>query len=153
MHFLRNHQENHKKSASYQQITTKSTVNYKLLSPCGPIPQNMARALMPRQPYSVAVLSTGGRLHPLPFWKGRGLGSGLRTLPLGRDRWGKYSTGGRLHPLVPEGFWLVHLEWVVTSIGLLNSYPNNDSAGCKLPTEAYNMSKFVFLLERFILKG
>ena len=30
----------------------------------GPIPQNMARALMPRQPYSVAVLSTGGRLHP-----------------------------------------------------------------------------------------
>mgnify|MGYP006902518747 CR=1 FL=1 len=39
----------------------------------------MARALMPRQPYSVAVPSTGGRLHPLPFWKGRGLGSGLRT--------------------------------------------------------------------------
>ena len=32
--------------------------------PGGPIPQNMARALMPRQPYSVAVLSTGGRLHP-----------------------------------------------------------------------------------------
>ena len=27
--------------------------------------------------------STGGRLHPLPFWKGRGLGSGLRTLPQG----------------------------------------------------------------------
>ena len=36
---------------------------------------------MPRQPYSEAVPSTGGRLHPLPFWKGRGLGSGLRTLP------------------------------------------------------------------------
>ena len=34
---------------------------------------------MPRQPYSVAVPSTGGRLHPLPFWKRRGLGSGLRT--------------------------------------------------------------------------
>ena len=34
-------------------------------APGGPIPQNMARALMPRQPYSVAVLSTGGRLHPL----------------------------------------------------------------------------------------
>ena len=33
--------------------------------PGGPIPQNMARALMPRQPYSVAVPSTGGRLHPL----------------------------------------------------------------------------------------
>jgi len=31
----------------------------------------------------------------LPFWKGRGLGSGLRTLPQGRDRWGKYSTVGR----------------------------------------------------------
>ena len=30
----------------------------------------------------------------MPFWKGRGLGSGLRTLPLGRDRWGKYSTKG-----------------------------------------------------------
>ena len=35
-----------------------------LQQPGGPIPQNMARALMPRQPYSVAVLSTGGRLHP-----------------------------------------------------------------------------------------
>ena len=30
--FPRNHQENHKKSASYLQITTKSTVNYKLLT-------------------------------------------------------------------------------------------------------------------------
>ena len=70
----------------------------------------MARALIPRQPYSEAVPSTGGRLHPLPFWKGRGLGSGLRTLPQGflsptrgtegvvktiEDRWGKYSTVGR----------------------------------------------------------
>ena len=51
--FSRNHQENHKKSASYQQITTKSTVNYKLLTvnykqlfPGGPIPHNMARALI-----------------------------------------------------------------------------------------------------------
>ena len=34
---------------------------------------------MPRQPYSEAVPSTGG------------LGSGLRTLPRGRDRWGKNS--------------------------------------------------------------
>jgi hypothetical protein len=34
-------------------ITTKSIVNYKLLFPGGPIPHNMARALMPRQPYSV----------------------------------------------------------------------------------------------------
>ena len=24
----------------------------------------------------------------MSFWKGRGLGSGLRTLPQGRDRWG-----------------------------------------------------------------
>ena len=31
-HILRNHQENHKKSATYHQITTKSTVNYKLLT-------------------------------------------------------------------------------------------------------------------------
>ena len=39
----------------------------------GPIPQNMARAWMPRQPYSVAVPSTGGRLHPL--------------VPEGREAW------------------------------------------------------------------
>lgn len=38
--------------------------NYSKLYPGGPIPHNLARALMPRQPYSVAVLSTGGRLHP-----------------------------------------------------------------------------------------
>ena len=46
-----------------------------------PIPhKKLARALMPRQPYSVAVKSDEEeRLHPLPFWKGRGLGSGLRT--------------------------------------------------------------------------
>ena len=43
----------------------QKTVNYKLLFPGGPIPHNLARALMPRQPYSEAVLSTGGRLHPL----------------------------------------------------------------------------------------
>ena len=35
------------------------------LSPGGPIPHNLVRPLMVRQPYSVAVLSTGGRLHPL----------------------------------------------------------------------------------------
>ena len=34
---------------------------------------NMARPLMVRQPYSVAVLSTGGRLHPR-FLRKRGLG-------------------------------------------------------------------------------
>ena len=37
----------------------------KQLTPGGPIPHNLARPLMVRQPYSVAVLSTGGRLHPL----------------------------------------------------------------------------------------
>ena len=31
----------------------------------GPIPQIWRRPLMVRQPYSVAVPSTGGRLHPL----------------------------------------------------------------------------------------
>ena len=31
----------------------------------GPIPQNMAKTASVRQPYSVAVPSTGGRLHPL----------------------------------------------------------------------------------------
>ena len=60
MLFLRCHQENRKKSANYQPITPKSTVSYKQqtincnqLSPCGPIPHyHLARALMPRQPYS-----------------------------------------------------------------------------------------------------
>ena len=47
--------------------------SYSKLSPGGPIPHNLARALMPRQPYSVAVLSTGGRLHPR-FLRKRGLG-------------------------------------------------------------------------------
>ena len=60
----------------------------KYVAPGGPIPHNLAKTALVRQPYSVAVLSTGGRLHPLPFGKGRGLGSGLRTLPQGRDRWG-----------------------------------------------------------------
>ena len=40
------------------------SASYSKLYPGGPIPHNLARALMPRQPYSVAVLSTGGRLHP-----------------------------------------------------------------------------------------
>ena len=65
MPFLRNHQENRKKSANYQPITPKSTVSYNQqtincnqLSPCGPIPHyHLARALMPRQPYSEAVKS------------------------------------------------------------------------------------------------
>ena len=42
----------------------QAIANYSKLYPGGPIPHNLARALMPRQPYSVAVLSTGGRLHP-----------------------------------------------------------------------------------------
>ena len=43
---------------------------------CGDIPAKttLARALMPRQPYSAAVQSDGEeRLHPLPSEKGRGL--------------------------------------------------------------------------------
>ena len=48
------------KSVNYKLLT----VNYNLLSPGGPSPHNLARALMPRQPYSEAVPSTGGRLHP-----------------------------------------------------------------------------------------
>ena len=31
----------------------------------GPIPHNLAQTFVVRQPYSVAVPSTGGRLHPL----------------------------------------------------------------------------------------
>ena len=54
------------------------------VAPCGPIPQNMARALMPRQPYSVAVLSTGGRLHPR-FLRKRGLGRKWSSLWLKGD--------------------------------------------------------------------
>ena len=49
---------------------------------------------MVRQPYSVAVLSTGGRLHPNPYGRDLGRGYRVRTLPLGRDRWGKNSTKG-----------------------------------------------------------
>ena len=41
----------------------QAIANYSKLYPGGPIPHNLARALMPRQPYS-EVLSTGGRLHP-----------------------------------------------------------------------------------------
>ena len=51
----------------------QAIANYSKLYPGGPIPHNLARALMPRQPYSVAVLSTGGRLHPR-FLRKRGLG-------------------------------------------------------------------------------
>ena len=65
----------------------------------GPIPHNLARPLMPRFQQGGPIphkksgegsdapptLKRSGserqeeRLHPLPFWKGRGLGSGLRT--------------------------------------------------------------------------
>ena len=73
MLFLRNHQENRKKSANYQPINPKSTVSYKQqtinrnqLSPCGPIPHNhLARALMPRQPYSETVQSDEEERFPL----------------------------------------------------------------------------------------
>ena len=46
---------------------------YLFFSPSGPIPHNMARPLMVRQPYSVAVPSTGGRFtSPLPEEEGLG---------------------------------------------------------------------------------
>ena len=51
----------HPQPASY----SKFIANYSKLYPGGPIPQTWRRPLMVRQPYSVAVLSTGGRLHPL----------------------------------------------------------------------------------------
>ena len=56
-------------------------------SPCGFIPAKtpLARALMPRQPYSAAVKSDGEeRLHPLPSEKGRGLERDVE-LPLERE--------------------------------------------------------------------
>ena len=58
----------------------------------GPIPQNMARALMPRQPYSVAVLSTGGRFSSssLRFLSpaNGGTEGGVKTIEEDRDeRW------------------------------------------------------------------
>ena len=62
-----------------KQGTKVPQVHPALLNPHLTLPQavpartTMARALMPRQPYSVAVLSTGGRLHPL--------------VPEGREAW------------------------------------------------------------------
>ena len=60
------------------------------------------RALMPRQPYSEAVPSTGGRLHP-PLPEEEGLGEKVELSLQERRRGRKFSTVGRLHPLVPEG--------------------------------------------------
>ena len=40
-------------------------------------------------------VSTEGGYIPNPYGRDLGLGYRVRTLPLGRDRWGKYSTGGR----------------------------------------------------------
>ena len=45
----------------------------KYVAPGGPIPHNLAKTALVRQPYSVAVLSTGGRLHPR-FLRKRGSG-------------------------------------------------------------------------------
>ena len=89
--FPRNHQENQKKSASYQPITTKSTVNFncKLLFLGGPIPQNLAQTF----DWSANLIAQrfrapeGGYL-PNPYGRDLGLGYRVRTLPLGRDRWG-----------------------------------------------------------------
>ena len=58
----RKKQEICKLSANYPKINCKLlTINSKLPSPGGPSLHNMARALMPRQRYSVAVPNTGGR--------------------------------------------------------------------------------------------
>ena len=78
MLFLRSHQENRKKSANYQPITTKLTVSYKQqtincnqLSPGGPIPHKKLqlrcwrRPLMVRHPYSEAVKSNEEERFPL----------------------------------------------------------------------------------------
>ena len=47
---------------------------YLFFSPSGPIPHNMARPLMVRQPYSVAVLSTEQGGYILSFLKKERLG-------------------------------------------------------------------------------
>ena len=71
MLFNWNHKGNSRKSASFQQITQYDSRAspqqgglipynhcFSKTSPCGPIPHNhLARALMPRQPYSEAVKS------------------------------------------------------------------------------------------------
>ena len=49
-------------------------------------------------------VSTEGGYIPNPYGRDLGLGYRVRTLPQGRDRWGKYSTVGQLHPLSPEFF-------------------------------------------------
>ena len=54
------------KNASKDSFCINTVIN-------NPIPQTWRRLLMVRQPYSVAVPSTGGRLHPL--------------VPEGREAW------------------------------------------------------------------
>ena len=57
----------------YRVVALQYPVICNFAAPGGPIPHNLARPLMVRQPYSVAVPSTGGRLHPL--------------VPEGREAW------------------------------------------------------------------
>ena len=78
----------HPQPASY----SKFIAGYSKLSPGGPIPHNLARALMPRQPYSVAVPSTGGRFSSssLRFLSpaNGGTEGGVKTIEEDRDeRW------------------------------------------------------------------
>ena len=56
---------------TWSQYSTKATFGIPHLPLLHTVPTRttMARALMPRQPYSEAVLSTGGRLHPLSSGK------------------------------------------------------------------------------------
>ena len=58
-----------------QRASTTQDASIRKYTLGSPSSHNMARALMPRQPYSVAVLSTGG------------LDNSLRILPQWRDRW------------------------------------------------------------------
>ena len=60
--FKKKNKETVKAFGNLLQVMTQET---QITSQGGPIPHNMARPLMVRQPYSEAVPSTGGRLHPL----------------------------------------------------------------------------------------
>lgn len=101
------------------------------IPPCGPIPHNMAKTFdgpptLDRSGYEHRV----GRLHPLSFCKGRGLGSGLKTLPLGRDRWSLL--------LPPEVTLSIH-SWFSRYHFTVFSIP---SSNCRLgsqPSSAYSL--------------
>ena len=95
----------------------QAIANYSKLYPGGPIPHNLARALMPRQPYSVAVLSTGGRLHPrfLRFLSPtRGTEGVVKTIERGLVRKVELSLQerrrGRKKPLSTRKDWMICMQ-------------------------------------------